>query len=152
MSDKQESNEPLPFQPSWPPCCFLHSLWLAQTQNTGIIHNILKLNSFSNLSTKLIVWHLISYPACCSISFFSLDKHHLAVFPVIQSAITKIIVLPWTVISFFEVTERKKKYSNERWSSAFKTFTAFWVWFFFISRTLKWQLLCLWLLTPSVNS
>lgn len=88
---------------------FLHSLRLAQNQNTSIIHNTLKSNSFSNLSTKLIVWYLISYPACCSISFFSLDKLHLAVFTVIQSATTKIIVLLWTVIPFFEVTEGKKK-------------------------------------------
>lgn len=112
---------------------FLHSLWLAQTQNTGIIHNILKSTSFFNLSTRVIVWHLISYPACCNISFLSLDKHHLAVFTNIQSATTKITVLPWTLIPFFEVTERKKLKIG---SFAFKVFIAF-LGFFFISRTVR---------------
>lgn len=97
-----------------------------QTQSTGIIHNILKLKYFSNLSTKL-VWCLISYLTCCSICFFSLDKHHLVLFTFIWSATAKIIVACFECYPIlWSINNRKREArSNIKCSSAFKVFTAF---------------------------
>lgn len=97
-----------------------------QTQSTGIIHNILNLKCFSNLSTKLL-WCLISYLTCCSICFFSLDKHHLVLFAFIPSATAKIICACFVCYPILgSINNRKREaHSNIKCSSAFKVFTAF---------------------------